>query len=243
MARIRTIKPDFWSSEQVMDCSPMARLLFIGLWNFCDDGGNHTASARTIKAEIFPGDDISSPDVQLLLDELSSNGLLALYTHDNKDYLHVTGWHHQKIDKPTFKHPSYIPEKSEPPRRIVDDSSPPEGKGREGNTTLSGNPDDPPDNPKKETARSVLEYLNSKAGKAYRAVDANLDLILARLREGATEDQCQAVINAKVGDWGEDKKMSEYLRPATLFNRTKFEQYIGEIASGTSASDQFGGMV
>ena len=41
MARIRTIKPEFWTSEQVVDCSPTARLLFIGLWNFCDDGGVH----------------------------------------------------------------------------------------------------------------------------------------------------------------------------------------------------------
>lgn len=34
MARIRTIKPEFWTSEQVMGCAPLARLLFIGLWNF-----------------------------------------------------------------------------------------------------------------------------------------------------------------------------------------------------------------
>lgn len=86
----------------------MARLMFIGLWNFCDDAGNHVASAKTIKAEIFPGDDISSTDVQRMLDELSSNGLIAFYTNDSKQYLHVTGWKkHQKIDKPTYKHPPY----------------------------------------------------------------------------------------------------------------------------------------
>lgn len=242
MARIRTIKPDFWSSEQIMDCSPIARLLFIGLWNFCDDGGNHTASARTIKAEIFPGDDISSPDVQLLLDELSSNGLIVLYESDNKEYFHVTGWHHQKIDKPTYKFPSYKPRNSEPTRRAVDEPSPPEGKGREGIlTTLSGNPDEDPETPKRETAKTVLEYLNLKAGKSYRAVDANLDLITARLKDGATQEQCQAVINAKVADWGEDAKMSEYLRPATLFNRTKFEQYLGEL--GTSGDDEYAGAI
>lgn len=129
MARIRSIKPEFWSSEQVMECSPMARLLFIGLWNFCDDGGNHVASAKTVKAEIFPGDDISSTGVQGLLDELSSNSLVAFYTNAGKDYLHVTGWKkHQKIDRPTFKHPDY----SGDPRRGLDESSPPEGKGEEG---------------------------------------------------------------------------------------------------------------
>lgn len=129
MARIRTVKPEFWSSEQVMECSPMARLMFIGLWNFCDDAGNHVASAKTIKAEIFPGDDISSADVQRMLDELSSNSLIAFYTNDSKDYLHVTGWKkHQKIDKPTYKHPGF----SDDARRALDESSPPEGNGREG---------------------------------------------------------------------------------------------------------------
>lgn len=129
MARIRSIKPEFWSSEQVMECSPTSRLLFIGLWNFCDDGGNHVASAKTIKAEIFPGDDIASTDVQRMLDELSSNSLIAFYTNGDKQYLHVTGWKkHQKIDRPTFKHPSY----SEDDRRGLGESSPPEGKGEEG---------------------------------------------------------------------------------------------------------------
>lgn len=133
MARIRTIKPEFWSSEQVMECSPIARLLFIGLWNFCDDAGNHVDSERTIKAEIFPGDDISSTDVRRLLDELSSKSLIAYYSHENKGFLHVTGWHHQKIDRPTVKHPRFSGEKSGGARRVLDESSPPEGKGREGN--------------------------------------------------------------------------------------------------------------
>jgi hypothetical protein len=132
VARIRSIKPEFWSSEQVMECSPTSRLLFIGLWNFCDDGGNHVDSAKTIKAEIFPGDDISSTDVRRMLDELSSNGLIVYYTHENKTFLHVTGWHHQKIDRPTMKHPPFRGAVSEGARRALDESSPPEGRGGEG---------------------------------------------------------------------------------------------------------------
>ncbi|WP_395119659.1 hypothetical protein ACFCQI_01715 [Rhodanobacter sp. FW102-FHT14D06] len=131
MARIRSIKPEFWSSEQVMECSPTARLLFIGLWNFCDDAGNHSLSVRTIKAEIFPGDDIDSSSIRGMLDELSSNGLIVFYSSENKDFLHVTGWQHQRIDKPTFKHPPYRPENSAMPRRTVDDSSTPERRGEE----------------------------------------------------------------------------------------------------------------
>lgn len=108
MARIRTIKPEFWTSEQVMECSALARLLFIGIWNFCDDAGNHPMSAKTLKALVFPGDDITSAQVEEMLDDLQSNGLISLYEHSSKRYLHVNGWHHQKIDRPTFKHPEFV---------------------------------------------------------------------------------------------------------------------------------------
>jgi hypothetical protein len=160
MARIRTIKPEFWTSTQILECSPIARLLFIGLWNFCDDGGNHVASVKTIKAEIFPGDDISLSNVQELIDELSSNDLVVYYSNENKDFLHVTGWHHQKIDKPSYKHPPYKAEKSKAVRRTIVDQSPAEGNGMEGKgkegigeNPLSSKPDDVPGVPSEPTLR------------------------------------------------------------------------------------------
>jgi hypothetical protein len=126
MARIRTVKPEFWSSEQVMSCTPLARLLFIGIWNFCDDGGNHPMSPRTIKALVFPGDDITVESVDGLLGELKSSNLIALYSADGKTYLHVRGWRHQKIDKRTFKYPAFIegPDESSPSgSRVLDEDS------------------------------------------------------------------------------------------------------------------------
>jgi hypothetical protein len=100
MARIRSIKPEFWTSEQVMECSPTARLMFIGMWNFADDSGRLPFSPKTIKAQIFPGDNISSDEIAGMVAELSTNGLLISYVVDGKEYLQITGWHHQKIDKP-----------------------------------------------------------------------------------------------------------------------------------------------
>jgi hypothetical protein len=109
VARIRTIKPEFWSSEQVMASRPLARLLFIGIWNFCDDGGNHPLAPRTIKALVFPGDDITTEEVSMLLGELEGAGLTQSYVVDGKHYLHVMGWKHQKIEKKNFKYPSPPP--------------------------------------------------------------------------------------------------------------------------------------
>jgi hypothetical protein len=45
MARHRVVKPEFFTNEQVVECSTNARLLFVGMWCFCDDGGVHPASA------------------------------------------------------------------------------------------------------------------------------------------------------------------------------------------------------
>jgi len=129
MARIRSIKPEFWTSEQVMECSPNARLLFIGLWNFCDDAGRHPFSARQIKAEIMPGDDVSSENIRGMLEELSRIGLIEVYEVDNKQYLQVTGWHHQRIDKPQV--PKY-PAKPKNHSTNVPRTLPPDTIGEEG---------------------------------------------------------------------------------------------------------------
>ena len=88
---------------------------------------------------------------------------------------------------------------------------------------LSGSPD---------VSRSILEFLNEKTGKHYQPVDANLRLIAARLKEGATETQLRQVIAKKCREWGPDEKMADYLRPKTLFNATNFANYVGELEHG-----------
>ncbi len=148
MARIRTVKPEFWTSEQIVECSTIARLMFIGMWNFCDDAGNHPASFKTLKMEVFPGDDITVSQIEDCVRELIRNDLIVEYDGGNgRRYWHVEGWAHQKIDRPNYKHPSYNPQQNDEQstssgqsidnnstsdRRQLDDQSPPEGKGKEG---------------------------------------------------------------------------------------------------------------
>lgn len=106
MARIRSVKPEFWTSEQIAECSPNARLMFIGMWNFCDDYGVHPASCARLKMEVFPADSISSADVRRMIAELLANGLLVEYEIDGTQYWHVTGFDkHQKPDTKTGKYP------------------------------------------------------------------------------------------------------------------------------------------
>lgn len=109
MARIRTIKPEFWTNERVMECSLTARLLFIGMWNFADDLGRLALAAKTLKAQIFPSDDISSENILGMIHELSANGLVLTYEVEGRNYLQIVGWQHQRIDKPQAgKHPGPV---------------------------------------------------------------------------------------------------------------------------------------
>lgn len=163
MARIRTIKPEFWTSEQIVECSRDARLLFIGLWNFCDDGGVHPASIKRIKMEIFPSDDLTADDLAELIAELVSNQLIETFEAQGKSYWHVVSWSkHQKIDRPTLKHPQFD-EHSTNDRRALDGLSPPERKGTDTETegslkeTEEGSPK--PFSPKSAFADLTTERL------------------------------------------------------------------------------------
>lgn len=91
-------------------------------------------------------------------------------------------------------------------------------------------------------AIAVLQFLNEKAGRNYQATEPNLSLIVGRLKEGATVQQCRQVIAKKTREWSIKPDMAEYLRPATLFNRTKFAQYVGELVPVPAAHDERGGM-
>lgn len=99
MARIRNIKPDFWTDEKLVELDPWERLLFIGLWNFADDEGFMPYSPKRIKMQIFPGDSL---EVSRGLQSLISTGLVRLYDSSDGQVLHVSNWtKHQKVSNPS----------------------------------------------------------------------------------------------------------------------------------------------
>jgi hypothetical protein len=92
MARNRTISPDFWTWEAVIDCAPMTRLLFIGLWNFADDFGVQPLRPRTIRMQVFPGDTIENDSMRAMIDELAAKGLVRIYSVDGVAYVAIVDW-------------------------------------------------------------------------------------------------------------------------------------------------------
>lgn len=106
------------------------------------------------------------------------------------------------------------------------------------NGDLSGAspPDVPPLEAKEQRTRKLraeavllLAFLNEKTGRKYEPVPANVDPIVARLKEGFEPVIVRQVIARKCRQWGGDEKMDEYLRPKTLFSATNFANYAGEI--------------
>lgn len=77
MARIRTIKPAFFTSEDTCSCSPLARLLFLGLLTEADRAGRLEDRPRQIKRRLLCDDDC---DVDALLWELVTHKLVRRYT-------------------------------------------------------------------------------------------------------------------------------------------------------------------
>lgn len=74
----------------------------------------------------------------------------------------------------------------------------------------------------------VIDYLNKKTGKKYKSTTKKTqDLIKSRVKEGFEEEDFIKVIDIKTSEWGNDLKMSKYLRPETLFG-TKFEGYLNQ---------------
>lgn len=81
----------------------------------------------------------------------------------------------------------------------------------------------PATNPVKE----IVEFLNEKAESQFRHTSkATAAQIKARMKEGYTVKDFKAVIEFKSDQWGRDAKMSEYLRPTTLFRPSHFEGYL-----------------
>ena len=104
MARIRTIKPEFWEDEKLAKLPVYARLLFIGTWNFADDNGVLLANPVLMKSHIFPYEDIGISTISEWIDILVENGMLIRTTYNGKDYLVIRKFLiHQKINRKSIR--------------------------------------------------------------------------------------------------------------------------------------------
>lgn len=93
--RIRSIKPEFWRSDDIAALSWGDRLLFIGLLTYVDDTGSGDGNPATIAANIFPLDDPETTTelVRNGLRHLAQAGLVKTYTAEDGDTIvRVSHW-------------------------------------------------------------------------------------------------------------------------------------------------------
>jgi len=142
VARIRTIKPEFWQDYQLArQFTRDQRLLYIALWNEADDEGRFQAHPARLKGVVFPyDDDLHGAFIEGSLRALARAGKVILYVVDGEPYGELVHFlDHQRINRPT---PSRIPPPDKALELFTEDSlshhgpitepSLPEGKGKEG---------------------------------------------------------------------------------------------------------------
>jgi len=110
VARIRSVKPEFWTDPDNARLSRDARLLYIALWNIADEHGRLHGDPRFVKGQAFPyDDDMDAVAVLRLLIELAEHGVVVRYEVDGNQYLYLpTLAKHQRLeaDKVPSRHPA-----------------------------------------------------------------------------------------------------------------------------------------
>lgn len=120
MARIRSIKPTFWSDEKVGLLPRDVRMTFLGLISaLADDHGRLVGNARIVRGAVYPyDDDVTVADIEAHLVTLAGAGRIMRYQVAGSDYIAIANWsRHQRVDKPS---PSLLPA---PPASFVERST------------------------------------------------------------------------------------------------------------------------
>jgi hypothetical protein len=105
VARIRTIKPEAFTSESLAEVSLTAERTFFGLLTQADDQGRFRDNPAIIAGLLWPLRAEHTPvHVEEDLEQLARAGLICRYTGcDGRRYLHIVTWaEHQKIDRPSL---------------------------------------------------------------------------------------------------------------------------------------------
>jgi hypothetical protein len=106
--RQRFIHPTIWQSADFIGLSQGARLLFIGLFSTADDEGRGKGRSITLKANIFPGDDIPLPKIERWAEEITAKGMARFYVVNGATFYDLPSWH-------LYQKPKYVIRSNVPP--------------------------------------------------------------------------------------------------------------------------------
>lgn len=246
MARSRNIKPALFSNDELAENDPLGRLLFIGLWTIADCEGNIEWREKRIKAQLLPYDDC---DIKKLAINLDQSGFIRFYSVQGNLYVNILNFtKHQNPHKNERAKGSETPKFVDTNRESIDMTTLTINRDKSGlkrNDSTSDRadslnliPDSPiliPDTSEVEIDLKEIEvnqsnvdfidclsYLKLATGRSFRESPE----LKARLKTYSV-DEIKSVIDYKAKEWM-GKDMQKYLRPSTLFNKTKFEGYLND---------------
>ena len=101
MARIRTVKPEFWRHNVMAREEDFTQLLAIALLNYADDHGYFMADPALIRGDVFPfRDDLAN--ISRSLARLSEVLYIEVRNHPERGAIgRITTWEaHQRVDHP-----------------------------------------------------------------------------------------------------------------------------------------------
>ena len=141
MARIRTIKPEFFTSPDTAKASVEARLFYIALWCWADDWGIGEANLNALLGFAFPEDDQRErKEIQSLCKEVANTYGTLFYENNGRYFYQIPAWEdHQKTQRRAKrKNPTADDPESQPDKRIYDE--PEVSERKQGNSeTTQGN--------------------------------------------------------------------------------------------------------
>ncbi|MCD6674865.1 MAG: hypothetical protein LT106_18685 [Burkholderiaceae bacterium] len=135
MARARNIKPGFFKNEDLAECTPWARLCFVGLWLLADREGRLEDRPRRIKGELFAFDSV---EVDPLLQELQKHGFIQRYEVDGLGIIQIVNFgkhqnpHHREppSDLPPPESPGLDPVGNPPKPEASSPCNDPKARGK-----------------------------------------------------------------------------------------------------------------
>lgn len=228
MAQRRMFSKKIVETDFFMEMSPTAKLLYFYLNMSADDDG-FVGNPKTIKLISGATDD----DLKILI---AKQFIIPF----DSGVIVIKDWKiHNYIQKDRYNQTQYLEEKKQ---LLVEengtytkciqnvsnlDTQVRLGKDRLGkdNNNMSDKSDDV------IPYSEIISYLNEKANRGFKNVDANKRHIKARWKEGYKLEDFQKVIDNKVLDWTgktiNGQPAEKYLQPSTLFG-TKFDNYLNE---------------
>jgi hypothetical protein len=208
MARIRTIKPEFFAHYDLYEAEKETglplRLAFAGLWTQCDREGRFKWRPQQLKIGCLPYDDV---DFSRVLHALGTRGFIGKYDQNNDSFGVVFSFkEHQVINN--REKDSVLPEPLEfsdldacstrEPREdhaCQEERKGREGKGREGKGTSNIVQADHA-SPQSEIANRVFAHWQARMNKPKaKLTNDRRQKINARIREGYTEQDMIAAID------------------------------------------------